>query len=335
MAQGCSSVVEIVNGSLMSVTPAMWECQRCTLLNSDHLHRCQVCESPRKMRLPTLSDVEPGTDQSLALRRPGANEIEAAEGSNSVRNGNSNCNSSASGSSLANSSASTPLSIADLQTARCDDIPLDNDEEWQCSACTFNCNPSFAKRCETCGKERLGTLKVTDLDSTRQHQSSRANIDPDSATGSSIPISTVPPAEATWDCSKCTFKNSPDLMTCSMCGQMRPVTAAETWRCAHCTLENLSSDLVCNACQRSKGSCEGTSRSLQSSPPVLNRTRSLAKPFQKSPQFNGVQQGQLHRQESSLVEDIRRIEEKEASELRMTIISHCKKVCGAQYCNSL
>ncbi|GFR92839.1 calpain-D [Elysia marginata] len=322
MAQGFASEVKIANGSVVSVTPAQWQCQRCTLLNSDQFHRCQVCESPRRMRIPTLSDVE--TD--LSLRSNAVATRGGQSQSHIIRN---NSNSPISGMSLVNSSASTALSIADLQTERKQDISVNDMEEWQCLSCTFSCNPSFAKTCETCGSAKPGPLLMTDLVKEGQmvHSNYQTRIvnGNHSNTGSTVlnPITTA--ARGTWDCPICTFKNSDISLACAICGQTRCVPATETWICLQCTLENLSSDLVCNACQRPREERQDASRGpSQANSALSDRARFMASLSVKSSESISKRLGQHHGQESSLVEDIRRIEEKEASELRMAIISHCK-----------
>ena len=313
MAHGSASV-EIVRGGVVSVIPAQWECQRCTLLNSDHLHRCQVCESPRKMRLPTLSDVETNSTHAQSRSERVDSAVARQAHSDDIRNINSN--SSISGMSLVNSTASTALDIADLQIEKHDDvIALHSMEEWQCLSCTFSCNPSFAKRCETCGSEKPSTLRVADLVQEEQ----RRDIN--------VPNSMETSASDFWNCSKCTFENVKISVVCLMCGQVRSVSGAETWCCSHCTLENLSSDLVCNACQRPKNDHQGGSSGLiHPSSTLCDRANFMATLSKKS-HYNGFQEGQNHLHESSLVEDIRKIEEKEANELRMAIINHCKTVC--------
>ncbi|RUS85469.1 hypothetical protein EGW08_006745 [Elysia chlorotica] len=308
MAHGVASVVEIANGCVVSVTPAQWECQRCTLLNSDHLHRCQVCESPRKMRLPTLSDVE--TDLTHAARRPKMSNLPSTVTTQAHSHQNSNCNNnnSLSETSLANSTAPPALDIADLQI-----VKQEETEEWQCLSCTFSCNPSFAKTCETCGIEKPSTLRVADLEQESHKRDSN------------VPNSTEMSARNSWNCPKCTFANSDTSVECGMCGQVRSVSASETWSCSHCTLENLPSDLICSACQRPKTNTSNSHGSSSAFTHPSSSTSSFMATLSKRPSHcNGFQERQNHLHESSLVEDIRKIEEKEACELRMAIIEHCK-----------
>ncbi|GFN76547.1 calpain-d [Plakobranchus ocellatus] len=332
MAKDCASVVEIENGRIRSVTSAQWQCQRCTLLNDNQFHRCQVCESPRHTRIPTVLDVEPGNDPSMAgdsavaISRPEANCSAASKSVGAGRNKNNN-NSTL---SAPNGSVNhAPLTTEDLRSLGINDrqtATACEDNEWQCPSCTFRFNPSWSNRCETCGKGKTSTEKGSHLGSERQRTAGQHSISctPKSNVSNTGPESTL--HGKSWECSRCTFRNVDSAMSCSMCTYVKSIPASETWQCSQCTLENLSSDAVCNACLKPKDSGEGSAgkqpvRSLGSLSAVCSISQSQRDPY-KSGQKDELRS---HDGESCLVEDIRRLEEKEASELRMAIIAHCKQ----------
>ena len=176
---------------------------------------------------------------------------------------------------------------------------MDVDLEWRCGKCSFSCNPPWSKSCETCGSIR----KSLDSSAVKNKVSS-----------SQVPLKSIvstPCATAqlgTWICKDCTFKNNISDNICIICKNSKTESQDKfQWQCQSCSLMNSSVSDICMACKLSN--CESSSSSMSMG------KASFLSPVKK-----------VNRQESSLVEDIRRIEESEASQLKQRIIQHCKMV---------
>ncbi|XP_005095358.1 calpain-D [Aplysia californica] len=282
-----------------------WKCQRCTLLNPKHLHRCQVCESPRRSRLPTLSDVDPSFKEVSS----GTETKEGADKKNGPVANNTN------------KPAMDKAKGNPVPSGHSKEKPMEIDgEEWKCLKCTFSCNPEWSTTCESCGQPKVPDKRKS------VSPPSPVDISKDKVTYIHRPnkSSTIQhPEEAgsssSWDCSKCTFKNR-DGDVCFICKLPREnYENTQSWQCQMCTLVNAQENTVCSVCKQPRGGPSSIA-TTSAQPPKPGHRAAVGKTSDtaQKPHFD------LHRQESSLVEDIRRIEENEASEMRQTIIQHCR-----------
>ncbi|XP_059144813.1 calpain-15-like [Physella acuta] len=319
-----------------------WSCQRCTLLNSVTLTKCSMCESPRVSRLPTVRDVDSylssaqqlasSTDKLTNSIQPEASAADKLP--KSIQPGANNTDKlpksiqPAASSKLpkSNQPNGTDVSVnidkvdvnskptAEKNIKPClnkappaldskappvldSKVPSVTEEEWVCQVCTFSCNPHWEKKCQACFKPRPCDLKR-----------GRDSVSPPS------------PLEFSKD--SVSYKHRPtqssSLQQVPKQSQVQLVEASPTnlkgWTCSVCTLINTEMALACSACRNPKNIAQKTS----SRPPQNQTAKTIGPTDQHSVKFD------FHREESSLVEDIRLFEEKEACELREKIIKHCR-----------
>lgn len=88
-------------------------------------------------------------------------------------------------------------------------------------------------------------------------------------------------------------------------------TIIKTWQCPACTYENSSASVVCDICQSPRG-LANTKPNETSTPPAPNVI-------------------DMNRQESKLMENLRKIEESEARTKWENIIQYCREVSLSTY----
>ncbi|KAH9513830.1 hypothetical protein Btru_031511 [Bulinus truncatus] len=295
-----SNVVDLVATTEEQInmsSTSNWRCQRCTLINADSLAVCLVCEAPRRSRLPTISDIESSIENSHVRSIPDKEIIDLtlAQGEGPSKKDSEKMM----GCSTTNNFPGTSNFI-------------DIDEEWKCKDCTFSCNPAWENSCQVCRKPKF-PQSVKERDSASPPYPIYINNDSVSYThrpNKQSPIQHTK-AQPQWICAKCTFENSPDSLQCSMCSGPK----SSNWICDYCTFNNNAGRGVCSMCHMPRVVTEKGTFHETSPPDNLQKRKdpSIPKPLYE-----------LLRQESSLVEDIRITEEKEASELQKRIIQHCQ-----------
>ncbi|XP_013069901.2 calpain-D-like [Biomphalaria glabrata] len=302
----------IAGQAIIATSAAEWSCKRCTLINQPTVSSCSVCRAPRHSRLPTLSDVDTCVENSSVIGTTDKQIIDLT-----LSDDNKNATSESDKIELPSKSLNTKPKGS---TSSDDSAHIINvDEEWKCKHCTFNCNPDWEKSCQICKKPK-----------TSPPNSQRSSISPPS------PIAIIngnvsythrpndqspiqhPPSQSTWNCSKCTFTNTAEKSVCSMCLNPRSLSDLTAWTCDYCTVINNPVHNNCTVCcmPRHLGN-KSQVANVPPSSPSNNHLKQASSPADRAP-------FELLRQESSLVEDIRIVEEKEASELRQRIIQHCK-----------
>jgi len=193
---------------------------------------------------------------------------------------------------------------------------------WSCPKCTV-VNFNSVRDCKSCG-----TLRTA----TRSEASQQAGAAALSRNGIEVKDGTV------WTCSKCTFRNISTAHVCGVCQAKRIVslptlsTLSEpsvahpsgSWTCSLCTFFNPSSSTVCEMCNCSKSRSKTPHQSgvvaVVKAPPV-----SASAQFKASDR-SSFPPGGLRRQNSVLVEDVRRIEEKLAKDQWTQIVNFCQVV---------
>ncbi|CAG5134330.1 unnamed protein product [Candidula unifasciata] len=320
-----------------------WACQRCTLLNSNSHHRCDVCGSPRHVRLPTLSNLEsdcsktlPEASSDICFYCNKAKGCESCCGAGNIKENDRNSKPQTAASADISNDFGKRDSPKDSSMLTKEDSfpPPGNEVEWTCSVCTFQCNPHWETECQVCRKSKINPKK-SKTEQNRVSPPSPIDINKDSVTYVHRPnkdsLIQHPPQNATtqWDCRKCTFKNTAENgWKCAMCDELHPQPDVQIWQCVTCTLHNTLGDLVCKACKTAKNHILP-----ERAPKETVNAAAAAGTSKKHSVSDNVEvftDGELpssfefHRQESSLIEEIRIIEEREANDLCQQIIHHCK-----------
>ncbi|BFZ15162.1 hypothetical protein BsWGS_18201 [Bradybaena similaris] len=323
-----------------------WACQRCTLLNSNGSHHCEVCGSPRHVRLPTVPDLESNCHNTL----PGV-PTDIWSCCNKVKGKGSCCKV---GSRNENGRKCTPEMVTNTDDPKSlhqghtpKDLsmlikevtqtpPIGNEEEWMCTVCTFKCNPHWETKCQVCRKFKINPKKSkTERDTVSPP--SPIDINKDSVTYVHRPnkdsLIQHPRQNLThWDCQNCTYQNSVENgWTCAICEDFNPHYNLQFWQCTKCTLHNTLTDVVCKACKTHRqdtnilperainGTATSSSFTGTSKQRLVSNNGEIFTDGELPSSF------EFHRQESSLIEEIRIIEEREASDLCQQIIQHCKE----------
>ena len=225
----------------------------------------------------------------------------------------------------------------------------DDKSEWTCHSCSYSCNPPWMQRCDICDspKEQKSTVPMTPIeflqDSVKYHKTP-SDV---SQTG---PQTSVSPGGDVWACDVCTYENSTHHNVCFMCGGSKTSGHTELqWTCSKCTLLNDNDRTKCKACSMGREETSSDSSAEQ-----LDKVTSLpscsiwkcaictynndgnvkqckmcntpkSKPSRPKPPVTAIP-GTLQRQESCLMEDMRRLEEREAREQWQSITTFCKEV---------
>lgn len=327
-----------------------WACKRCTLLNPNHTHRCKLCGSPQHLNLPTLSDMDlvfpdscsstssaSGDSACPVCKKPkinGSSEpcCEAGNKYECTKNVDEKISNGESPEKVGGSTTSKdPTSYKKAEKAAAAKSK-NTEEEWRCSICTFKCNPHWENQCQVCRNSKT-SRKKTDTEQASILPASQVDIQKGAVSYVHRPNKNSPiqhPKKSTdtsqpWDCPKCTLKNvAENSWECAVCSEPRPRSVIGIWQCEKCTLHNTLEALICAACKSVRGDsvCQLSDRSVERS------EGSSKSSVDDDICINGKTpiSLELHSQESSLVEDIRIIEEKEANELCQDIINHCREV---------
>jgi Ring finger domain len=133
---------------------------------------------------------------------------------------------------------------------------------------------------ESAAKQRERAARLTRLESRNPSSLRPAS----KATRPPLPPSVATPVGVAneksllerWSCSKCTFRNSIEDETCSMCQQNRPGNAQ--WACPRCTLQNAIECTLCSACcapspYTSRDSAQGTTTKSFDDEDIVNTSR--------------------------------------------------------------
>lgn len=219
-----------------------WRCRRCTLWNPEKQSRCSVCESPRISNIPSdlpedideqghrspppveaINGVLPGFDMDVIARSPHSHNAQKTDG--------------------------TATS------------PIDVDDEWCCSKCTFRCNPAWERNCGSCGQpQKVKSASATSLiqlgkDSVKYFHRVQPSCPPEEDLKSSEQKDEAKCKETEdgddhqWSCSQCTYENPARVELCTMCGAGKPGWETTSWKCPKCTLVNSASINRCRACR--------------------------------------------------------------------------------------
>lgn len=326
-----------------------WACQRCTLLNANGSHHCDLCGSPRHVRLPTVPDLESNCHNTLPVA-----PTDICSCCNKVKGEGSCCKV---GSRNENGRKCTPELVTNTdgpkslhQGYTTKDLfiltkevtqtqPKSNEEEWVCTVCTFKCNPYWETKCQSCSKAKINPKKSkTERDTVSPP--SPIDINKDSVTYVHRPnkdslIQHPPQNLSHWNCQNCTYQNSAEsVWKCEICEEPNhnPYYHLQFWQCAKCTLHNPLGDVVCKACKTHRHDTNILPERLINSTATSSSLAGTSKKRLVSNSGEIFTDGELpssfefHRQESSLIEEIRIIEEREANDLCQQIIQHCKEV---------
>ncbi|XP_041358564.1 calpain-15-like [Gigantopelta aegis] len=218
-----------------------------------------------------------------------------------------------------------------------------DESEWTCRSCSYSCNPSWMKDCDMCGtpREQRSTAPMTPIefiqDSVKYFHKSPTDV---SQTG---PKTSISPGGDVWACDVCTYENSTHHNVCFMCGGSKTSGHTELqWTCLQCTFLNDNDRTKCKVCGVER---EGTSSDSSPRQPAKagvwkcsictynndNATKqckmcntSKLKPPRPKPPVTALP-GTLQRQESCLMEDMRRLEEREAQDQWQSITAFCKQ----------
>ncbi|XP_050417357.2 calpain-15 [Patella vulgata] len=342
-ADGSPSMIVSDSATEVEKTRTEWTCKRCTLLNSAEKKRCSVCESPRVVKIPTIPDnvdishIKPDIKPQTAVPNKARTIIPDVPISQVIR--------------PKDFKKATPTKRPELAMERKPSTSRDEEDmEWACENCTYSCNPSWAKQCDTCSYFRPAVPGQTPKspiefknDSVKFSKTASQN-DSQSSTES-------------WACSQCTFRNDSDFEMCLMCGfgknQSENIACGSEWVCPRCTLHNKQTRTKCSACGCKTGAMETSGitpsgggeqpasissitqevgkqsmwssdedsidKSITSATGTLNtRNRTKRKIVKDLP-------GTLSRQESSLMDDLLLIEVEEALERLQCIRLFCKQ----------
>lgn len=189
---------------------------------------------------------------------------------------------------------------------------------WTCTKCSYSYNPIWVDNCDICTLRRTPAsltqpslitvtkdkpLITSDIDTRassddQSHVSINNKMETVKFTRSVDNIVEVPMATfeqdleddnlddtvdypQEWTCKKCTLVNTPQCMTCVVCGgsKLKSVSTFEEltlrkghyWVCTHCTLKNEISTTICAACKSVKQiSGQQTNYRPYTSTPVAN-----------------------------------------------------------------
>lgn len=231
-----------------------WCCKRCTLKNSGEKTRCDMCESPREIRLPTLNDineistVDSGYMTSNRRGEPDGMETETYKTSPQE-----------------NKKALTDPVRKHLPAHKTHSNPVTSGKDWTCVVCSYSKNSEFSEQCKKCRDGRKPTSK-----SKQFH--GRANSD---SLSPSVKLPAIAPSQSApklsnsdssqssltettmedWTCKRCTMRNKALAKSCAMCFAKKSKAALQgdiDWECAVCTLKNPIGQLICAACGHNK-----------------------------------------------------------------------------------
>lgn len=314
-------VFDITSGNVNPSEPHIvaeisnWKCKRCTLLNPSHKHSCLVCETPRMTNLPSLQDV----DLMYETQKQSDTSINTGTTS-SIHNISTNMPKKIFSSVKTFFEKSFESMTSPVQPInRTEDLKESPDvisDEWQCPSCSFNCNPNWTNKCQQCEKVNSkhmtsSPIAIDQEKVTYVHRTNNNSLIHSQSTQKCL--------SSSWECDQCTFHNSSDTEHCSMCGVL--CSNSDSWHCQKCTFCNKSTSSVCSMCKETRKG------------PVTSST--LSPCTQKSSVkciINGRPNStpSFHRQESSWVEYVRQIEERDACNLREKIILQCTIVSFLQ-----
>ena len=175
-----------------------------------------------------------------------------------------------------------------------------SDGGWKCRTCTL-LNKQSSTVCSACGGSKMNSSAPTTGDMTLKREHS-------------------------WVCTKCTLKNPNTAHICAACEAKKVVkipdpdaintsvsmisspaksSPAKTWKCPSCTFSNDRKLRVCAMC---------------------GQARSPKTPQRALPKIPANSPASFQRQESQLMDELRKIEENEAREAWERILSFCREV---------
>ncbi|XP_063414757.1 calpain-15-like isoform X2 [Mytilus trossulus] len=263
-----------------------WECRRCTLKNSGNKTRCDMCESPREIRLPTVDDVnEISTVDSGYMTSNRRGEPDGMENEIYPQKNEQNSNNTKEEHPPARRSISNPVT----------------GKEWTCIVCSFSQNPDLNDQCQVCRDGRKPTSKSKQFHGRVSTESpSPAQKLPSIAPSKSSPRNSAQSSQSNsdlvledWTCARCTMKNKAIAKSCAMCFAKKSKAALvgdNDWVCAKCTLKNSIGQLVCEACgEKNENAPPSTSSGNKkggvtpsNGKSVINKTEQTRKNLQKT-----------------------------------------------------
>ncbi|XP_067142757.1 calpain-15-like isoform X2 [Centruroides vittatus] len=248
-----------------------WACKRCTYENISDAVRCEICETPRRLNIPTtlprnayslgfLTDLKTSSlnnvthpeneSPSLARRSKSFSEVPVGTICNSVQPKMEN---SENEQAVDNLFSQMDNAVVVIAKDSC------NEDFWTCNQCSFSNNPSWSDSCFLCDTPVLldnSTDIHVDIPSERVHYTNRQK-DKDQPENRLSKLLGVPLIDK-WTCVKCTLINSASDSFCIACGgsklnsttnnQYRTLKPSESWECSRCTLRNPISESKCSAC---------------------------------------------------------------------------------------
>lgn len=229
-----------------------WCCRRCTLKNSSDKTRCEMCESPREIRVPTVDDsndistVDSGYMTSNRRGEPDGMDTELYK--NSLQK-----------------SDNVAMEVTHLPAQRTNSNPVPMGKDWTCVVCSYQKNPEFSEQCRNCEDGRKPTSKSKQFHGRANSDSlspiqklpsiTSSKIVPDTSPSHSSQSSIEEHQMEDWTCARCTMRNKALAKSCAMCFAKKSKAALHgdnDWICSVCTLKNTIGQLMCAACGECK-----------------------------------------------------------------------------------
>ena len=234
-----------------------WKCQRCTFNNPMKSKNCEICHSPREIKLPTLDTVS--EFEARKVEYPTTSKRGEPDGMESdMETGGATANPPVA-SKPSPSVNPLPRKKQHHPRAKSDPVFIEDGKEWTCSACSFACNPSWSPKCTKCQKGDIpggvpraspkmitpeGKFPAINQHSPLRKVHSSPRQSPDSG-------KMEKKDKGFWICNRCTFHNPAVERMCKMCGGRRSTSELDMrnyWSCDKCTLHNPIENSSCAAC---------------------------------------------------------------------------------------